>query len=71
LTTTYTPQQNRVIERKNRTIMNLVWSMLLEKKIPKMFWPEAVNWTVNILNRSKYNSRWGLKWDKTFNWTFF
>ena len=71
LTATYTPQQNRVIERKNRTIMNLVWSMLLEKKIPKMFWPEAVNWTVNILNRSKYNSRWGLKWDKTFNWTFF
>jgi len=52
LTAAYTPQQNRVIERKNRTIMNLVWSMLLEKKIPKMFWPEAVNWTVNILNRS-------------------
>jgi transposase InsO family protein len=24
LTATYTPQQNRVIERKNRTIMNLV-----------------------------------------------
>ena len=26
--------------------------MLLEKKLPKNFWPEAVNWTVHILNRS-------------------
>ncbi|TXG72550.1 hypothetical protein EZV62_001129 [Acer yangbiense] len=52
LTAAYTPQQNRVAERKNRTIMNLVRSMLSEKKIPKTFWPEAVNWTVYILNRS-------------------
>lgn len=26
--------------------------MLLEKKIPKTFWPEALNWTVHVLNRS-------------------
>ncbi|TXG65249.1 hypothetical protein EZV62_006524 [Acer yangbiense] len=52
LTAAYTPQQNGVAERKNRTIMNLVRSMLSEKKIPKTFWPEAVNWTVYILNRS-------------------
>jgi len=31
--------------------MNLVRSMLLEKKIPKTFWPEAVNWTIYVLNR--------------------
>ena len=37
LTTTYTPQQNGVTERKNRTIMNKVRSMILEKKIPKSF----------------------------------
>ena len=36
----YTPQQNRVAERKNRTIMNMVRSMLIEKLVPKMFWPE-------------------------------
>ena len=52
LTAAYTPQQNEVVERKNRTIMNMVQSMLLEKKLPKNFWPEAVNWTVHILNRS-------------------
>jgi len=32
--------------------MNLVRSMLSKKKIPQTFWPEAVNWTVYILNRS-------------------
>ncbi|RVW80052.1 Retrovirus-related Pol polyprotein from transposon TNT 1-94 [Vitis vinifera] len=48
----YTPQQNGVAERKNRTIMNMVHSMISEKKIPKPFWPEAVNWTVHVLNRS-------------------
>ncbi|CAL9000240.1 unnamed protein product [Prunus brigantina] len=52
LTAAYTPQQNGVAERKNRTIMNMVRSMLDEKKIPKLFWPEAVNWTVHVLNRS-------------------
>lgn len=52
LTAAYTPQQNGVAERKNRTIMNMVRSMLSEKKIPKTFWPEAVNWTVHVLNRS-------------------
>ena len=52
LTAAYTPQQNEVVERKNQTIMNMVRSMLLEKKLPETFWPEAVNWTVHILNRS-------------------
>lgn len=52
LTAAYTPQQNGVAERKNRTIMNMVRSMLLEKQIPKNLWPEVVNWTVHILNRS-------------------
>jgi len=43
LTTAYTPQQNGVAEKKNITIMNIVRSLLSEKKIPKMFWPEAAN----------------------------
>ncbi|CAL9002860.1 unnamed protein product [Prunus brigantina] len=51
LTAAYTPQQNGVAERKNRTIMNMVRSMLAAKQIPKTFWPEAVNWTVHVLNR--------------------
>lgn len=43
VTAAYTPQQNGVAERKNRTVMNMVRSMLSEKGIPKTFWPEAVN----------------------------
>ncbi|KAM1072945.1 hypothetical protein ACFX2B_017883 [Malus domestica] len=52
LTAAYTPQQNGVAERKNRTIMNMVRSLLTKKKMPKTFWPEAANWTVHVLNRS-------------------
>jgi len=51
LTTTYTPQQNGVAERKNRTIMNMVRSMLIGRQVPKVFWPEAARWCVHILNR--------------------
>jgi transposase InsO family protein len=52
LTAAYTPQQNGVAERKNQMIMNMVRSMLVKKSIPKTFWPEAVNWSVHVLNRS-------------------
>jgi hypothetical protein len=37
LMTAYTPQQNGVAERKNRTIMNMVRSMLTAKQISKTF----------------------------------
>ena len=43
LTTAYTPQQNGVCERKNRTILSMVRSLLIRRCIPKSFWPEAVN----------------------------
>lgn len=52
LTTAYTPQQNGVAERKNRTIMNMVRTVLREKEIPRSFWPEAVQWANHVLNRS-------------------
>ena len=42
LTAAYTLQQNEFAERKNITIMNIVRSMLSEKKVPKTLWPEAV-----------------------------
>lgn len=52
LTTTYTPQQNGVTERKNHTIMNMVRCILEEKRLPKMFCPKAVKWVFHVLNRS-------------------
>ncbi|KAJ9559214.1 hypothetical protein OSB04_013828 [Centaurea solstitialis] len=51
LTTAYTPQQNGVAERRNRTVMNMVRSMLAAKKMPRVFWAEAAVWTFYILNR--------------------
>jgi hypothetical protein len=32
--------------------MNMVRSMLSEKQVPKNLWPEAINWTAHVLNRS-------------------
>lgn len=48
----YTPQQNGVAERKNRSVMNMTRCMLMEKFVPRKFWPEAVQYAVDILNRS-------------------
>ncbi|GKU93722.1 hypothetical protein SLEP1_g7290 [Rubroshorea leprosula] len=50
LTVKYTPQQNGVSERKNRTVMEMARSMLFEKNLPKKFWAEAVHTVVYLLN---------------------
>ena len=52
LAVAYTPQQNGVSKRKNKTILNMVRSLLTRGRIPKSFWLEAVNWSIHILNRS-------------------
>ncbi|GJW83072.1 ribonuclease H-like domain-containing protein [Tanacetum coccineum] len=36
-----TPQQNRVAERKNRTLIEAARTMLADSKLPTMFWTEA------------------------------
>lgn len=51
LTVAYTPQQNGVAERMNRTLMNLVRSMLHQRNIDKRFWAEALSTAVYIRNR--------------------
>lgn len=52
LTAAYTPQQNGVAERKNISLMNMARCMLFGMKVPLIFWPEAVQYAVHILNRS-------------------
>jgi len=32
--------------------MNMVRSLFTRSSVPKAFWPEAVNWSIHILNRS-------------------
>ena len=39
----YTPQQNGVAERKNRTLLDMARTMLAEFKSPKSFWAEAMS----------------------------
>ncbi|KAJ0847396.1 putative RNA-directed DNA polymerase [Helianthus annuus] len=51
LTTAFTPQQNGVAERRNKTIMNMVRCFLVDKALPKWFWSEAANWAAHVLNR--------------------
>ena len=60
LTIPYSPQQNGVAERKNRTILNMERSMMKQKQIPKAFCAEAVDCVVYILNRSLTRSLWNM-----------
>ena len=46
-----TPQQNGVVERKNRTLQKMARTMLNENNLPKYFWAKAVNASCYILNR--------------------
>ena len=46
-----TPQQNGVVERKNRNLQELARSMLNEYSSPKFLWAEAVNTACKIINR--------------------
>jgi len=48
----YTPQQNGVAERMNRTIIERARCMLLGSKLAKSFWSEAVLAALYVINRS-------------------
>ncbi|GJT00105.1 retrovirus-related pol polyprotein from transposon TNT 1-94 [Tanacetum coccineum] len=46
-----TPQSNRVVERKNRTLQEMSRTMLNEESIPQKFWCNVVDTSTYILNR--------------------
>ncbi|GJZ77661.1 ribonuclease H-like domain-containing protein [Tanacetum coccineum] len=46
-----TPQQNRVAERKNRTLIKAARTMLANSFLPNTFWAEAVSTACYVLNR--------------------
>ncbi|WZZ72276.1 hypothetical protein YC2023_083646 [Brassica napus] len=52
ITCTYTPQQNGVSERMNRTIMDKVRCMLAESGLDQSFWAEAASTAIYLINRS-------------------
>nr|GEV76015.1 retrotransposon protein, putative, Ty1-copia subclass [Tanacetum cinerariifolium] len=46
----YTPQHNGVSERKKRTILDMVRSMMSQTTLPKSFWDYALETAARILN---------------------
>jgi transposase InsO family protein len=47
----YTPQQNGVAERKNRTLIEMARTMLDEYKTLNRFWAEVINTACHVTNR--------------------
>ena len=48
--TPYTPQQNGVVERKNRTLIDMTRTMLDEYKMSNILWCDAVNTACHAIN---------------------
>ncbi|GKC16922.1 zinc finger, CCHC-type containing protein [Tanacetum coccineum] len=46
----YTPQHNEVSERRNRTLLDMVRSMMTQTTLPKSFWDYALESATRILN---------------------
>lgn len=51
LTAPYSPQQNGVVERRNRTLMEMTRSILKHMHVPKVLWGEAVRHSTYLINR--------------------
>nr|GEU42338.1 retrotransposon protein, putative, Ty1-copia subclass [Tanacetum cinerariifolium] len=46
----YTPQHNGVSERRNKTLLDMVQSMMSQTTLPKFFWDYALETAARILN---------------------
>ncbi|GJW00598.1 retrovirus-related pol polyprotein from transposon TNT 1-94 [Tanacetum coccineum] len=55
----YTPEQNGVAERRNRTLIEAARTMLNSAKLPKQIWGESVNTACYTQNRSIIVKRHG------------
>jgi hypothetical protein len=51
-----TPQQNGVVERKNRTVHEMARTMLMDSKLTDIFWTQAMHTTVQIQNIVMHNT---------------
>jgi hypothetical protein len=51
LTVPYNPQQNGVVERKNRTICEATKAMMFDQDLPNSLWVEATSTVMYIQNR--------------------
>ena len=51
----YTPEQNGVAERKNRTIVEAACAMLYDQGLLKFLWGEAVNTVLTTLRQRSHS----------------
>ncbi|KAH9781781.1 hypothetical protein KPL71_008610 [Citrus sinensis] len=51
-TVRFIPQQNGLVERMNRTLIDKTRCLLINSKLPRSFWAEAVTTTCYLVNRS-------------------
>jgi hypothetical protein len=56
LTTPYNPQQNSVAERKNRTVMEAVKTMIHDQDLPMFLWEEATMTVIYVQNRLSHSA---------------
>ncbi|KAL8109507.1 hypothetical protein AgCh_025566 [Apium graveolens] len=67
-TAPYTPQQNVVVERRNRIVMEMAKICLKEMKLPSFMWGEAVRHSVYLLNKFSKRALLGITpyeaWDE-------
>jgi len=52
VTPPYRPQHNGISERKNRTLVNMIRSMLKQKQMPHYLWGEAAATAAYLINKS-------------------
>jgi hypothetical protein len=52
----YNPQQNGVVERKNRAIVGDMRAMLHDKGMPLFLWAEACYTAIYLLNKSPHRA---------------
>ncbi|GJR14312.1 retrovirus-related pol polyprotein from transposon TNT 1-94 [Tanacetum coccineum] len=71
-----TPQQNKVVKRRNRTLIEAARTMLIFSKAPLFLWAEAINTACYTQNRSLIRCRYNktpyeLMQDKKLDLSFF
>ena len=56
----YTPQQNGVAERKNRSLKEMATCMMEAKYFPPKFWSKDIKFASYIQNRVPHNQIYGI-----------
>lgn len=67
LTTAYTPQQNGVAERMNRTLIEKAKCLLFDAELPTTYWAEATNMAAHLINRTICSSHGKTPNEKFYN----